>query len=325
KNGSWGGLENLGKSINSKYQELTGFVSTNNEYLIFASNRNSGIGSFDLWVSKRLGSNWKKWSEPTLLNDLVNSEGADFDFHYLPDSEYAFFTSTRNSDGYGDIKQVRIKGDSLPETVTLFLEPNTLIFNAKVTDARSSRPLSAEINISETISEKTSNKNSSLFGEAKFKVRNDESLDIKVSKIGYLPIEVIVDMNGYDKDSVFQFRLEPLEVGNKVRLEHILFERASDKFLSGSETELELLYQMMSENPKVSIFLEGHTDSHGSPKSNKVLSQQRVDAVKNYLVSKGISAKRIDGKGYGGTKPIADNSSQETRKLNRRVEFRDTA
>ncbi|MGB3467905.1 MAG: OmpA family protein, partial [Cyclobacteriaceae bacterium] len=134
-----------------------------------------------------------------------------------------------------------------------------------------------------------------------------------------------LDMNVYPPDSVLKVSLEPLEVGNKVRLEHILFERASDKFLVGSEAELELLLKMMNENPNVSIMLEGHTDSYGNPKSNLTLSQQRVDAVKAYLVNRGIDASRIEGKGYGGTQPVADNKDEETRKLNRRVEFRVTA
>ncbi|MEL6560599.1 MAG: OmpA family protein [Bacteroidota bacterium] len=324
-NGSWGGLINLGKTINSKYQELTGFLSANNEYLVFSSNRPNGIGSFDLWVAKKQGSSWKKWSEPVLLNDLVNSKGADFDFHYLPQSEYAFFTSTRNSDGYGDIKQVKMKGDSLPEKVTLYLAPNTMILKTKVTDAKSGKPLSANLDITEMNSQKQTQKSSSIYGEASFVVVDDEQLDIKVAKIGYVPIELTLDVKSLSKDSVYQIKLEPLEVGNTVRLEHILFERASDRFLSGSEKELELLYQMMVDNPDVSIFLEGHTDSFGNPKSNQRLSQERVDAVKDYLVSKGIKANRIDGKGFGGTRPIADNSSQETRKLNRRVEFRVTA
>lgn len=323
--GNWGGLINLGKTINSKSQEVSGFISVNNEYLIFASNRDTGIGSFDLWVSKRLGNNWKNWSEPTLLSNLVNSEGADFDFHYLPNSEYAFFTSTRNSDGYGDIKQVRIKGDSLPEIVTLYLAPNSTTFQVKVSDAKSGKPLSASIELKETKSKKVMDKKSSLYGEAKFIVKDDELLDIKVNKIGYLPVEQTVNMLDMDNDSIYQFKLEPLEVGNKVRLDHILFKRASDEFLSGSELELELLYKMMEDNPGVSIFLEGHTDSYGNPKSNKKLSQKRVDAVKDYLVNKGIRQDRIEGKGFGSTKPIADNSTEETRKLNRRVEFRVTA
>ena len=67
--------------------------------------------------------------------------------------------------------------------------------------------------------------------------------------------------------------------------------------------------------------LAGHTDNQGDQKLNLNLSEQRVMSVKQYLVTKGISEKRISGKGYGSSKPIADNSKEETRRLNRRVEF----
>jgi outer membrane protein OmpA-like peptidoglycan-associated protein len=77
----------------------------------------------------------------------------------------------------------------------------------------------------------------------------------------------------------------------------------------------------MEANPHVEIELAGHTDNRGSFQQLMSLSQKRVNKVKSYLVSKGIKAKRITGKGYGGSKPIASNESEETRLLNRRVEF----
>ena len=74
-------------------------------------------------------------------------------------------------------------------------------------------------------------------------------------------------------------------------------------------------------NTSIKIELAGHTDNRGIPSQNVKLSQARVDKVKSYLVSKGIEGKRISGKGYGGSKPIASNETEETRQLNRRVEF----
>ena len=325
RNGNWGDLKNLGDDINSSFQEISGFLSSDKSFLVFASNRDSGIGSYDLWISRRQGRSWRKWTAPELLNDLVNSEGADYDFSYRPGSDYAFFTSTRNSDGYGDIKQVKIGTDSIPDPVVLNLIPNMTILEIKVVDAKNEKPLVADLIVNQQLSVKEHKKVSSLYGEVKFNVPDDEMLDIVVDRKGYLPAEVTLDMTTMSDDSVFQFRLEPLQIGNTVRLQHILFARASDEFLPEATQELELLLKMMRENPTVAIFLEGHTDSYGNPKSNLELSQHRVDAVKSYLVERGISAERIEGKGFGGTRPVADNASEETRQLNRRVEFRVTA
>ena len=77
----------------------------------------------------------------------------------------------------------------------------------------------------------------------------------------------------------------------------------------------------MKENPKVEIRLEGHTDNRGVAKYNLKLSKDRVEAVRDYLIKRGISKNRITGKGYGGSRPIADNENPATRILNRRVEF----
>ncbi len=325
RSGKWGELKNLGNTINTPFQELTGYLSTNKDYLIFSSNGHPGIGSFDIWVSKRRGNGWKKWEKPVLLNDFVNSQGSDFDFHYLPNSEYGFFTSTRNSDGYGDIKQVKVQQDTLAKKVTMRLAVNEYNFKGKVTDAKSGRPLDANLVFNQKKTRQSSELNASVFGEFSLIVEDDEFIEIVVDKVGYLPVDFSVDIASLSEDSIFQVKLEPLNVGNKVKLDHILFERASDEFLSGSETQLDLLVRMMKENPKVKIFLEGHTDRTGNAKLSIILSQERVDAVRSYLVSHGIKGSRVNGKGFGGTKPIADNSDEETRKLNRRVEFRITA
>jgi OOP family OmpA-OmpF porin len=91
--------------------------------------------------------------------------------------------------------------------------------------------------------------------------------------------------------------------------------------LQSSYDELDMVADFMKENPKVEVLLSGHTDNQGHHDLNMKLSRERVNVVKDYLVKKGISGKRITSKGLGGTKPIADNESEETRALNRRVEF----
>jgi outer membrane protein OmpA-like peptidoglycan-associated protein len=91
--------------------------------------------------------------------------------------------------------------------------------------------------------------------------------------------------------------------------------------LKESNQELDMVVTFMKENPTVTIELSGHTDNRGIHADNVKLSQQRAEKVKDYLISMGIDARRISGKGYGGIKPIANNDNEETRKLNRRVEF----
>ena len=91
--------------------------------------------------------------------------------------------------------------------------------------------------------------------------------------------------------------------------------------LESSYAELDNVVNFMEENPTVEIQLEGHTDNQGDPKGNVILSERRVRTVRVYMNKKGISSKRVMIKAFGGSKPIASNATEETRKLNRRVEF----
>jgi outer membrane protein OmpA-like peptidoglycan-associated protein len=93
------------------------------------------------------------------------------------------------------------------------------------------------------------------------------------------------------------------------------------KLIEESYSELNVVVGFLNDNPKIEIELEGHTDNRGDSKKNLVLSQQRVEVIKKYLVAKGISSKRIKGKGFGDTRPVATNDTEESRKLNRRVVF----
>ena len=117
------------------------------------------------------------------------------------------------------------------------------------------------------------------------------------------------------------FTLQPIEVGTVVNLKSVLFNMGTTTLLEESYAELDAVVDFLKSNPKVEIELEGHTDNRGDAKKNLVLSQQRVEKIKSYLVSKGIAGRRVKGKGFGGTRPIATNDTEEARKMNRRVEF----
>ena len=103
----------------------------------------------------------------------------------------------------------------------------------------------------------------------------------------------------------------------------MLFNRASATFANPevAAREIDKLIELMEANPGMEIRLEGHTDSRGDAKLLKELSEERVKAVRRYMISKGISGDRIQFVGFGGEQPLTDNDSTEGRELNRRVEF----
>ncbi len=103
--------------------------------------------------------------------------------------------------------------------------------------------------------------------------------------------------------------------------EAILFDLNSTALKSGAKQQLEKMAEVMVRYPENDILVTGHTDNTGSEKYNQDLSERRAKAVKNYLVLKGISARRITSMGFGETMPVASNATPEGRQKNRRVEI----
>ncbi|MEP0367089.1 MAG: OmpA family protein [Cyclobacteriaceae bacterium] len=332
QNGRWSAPKNLGGTINTDKQELTPFLLDDNKTLYFATNARGGMGSFDIYFSMRLDDTWRNWSEPKNLGSMVNSEGSETSFMFNPGSEYAYFVSTQNSDGYGDIKRIRIyptnvslPADSVisdPIEVSKALAYEKVV-NFKVKHAKTDEELSFSYfgktyrNGAETVTNSYD-----AVTEIDFGLNANDSLGLDFKSKGFLSQSLALNFN--DLDSAYQeriIRLEPLETGNTITLEHVLFKKGTPAFLETSKHELELVLEMMNENPDISIYLKGHTDNVGNKVLNIQLSQARVNAVRDFLVEEGIDKKRISGKGFGGSRPVASNREEETRRLNRRVEF----
>ncbi|MEJ7642993.1 MAG: OmpA family protein [Chryseolinea sp.] len=113
-----------------------------------------------------------------------------------------------------------------------------------------------------------------------------------------------------------------LSVGNVIRLDNLIFQVSRSKISEESYSELEEVVTMMKENSGMVIQLEGHTDPQGDAKENLKLSQARVDAVKQYIQSKGIQKSRVKTKAYGGTQPFSRENTPDAHRMNRRVELR---
>lgn len=113
-----------------------------------------------------------------------------------------------------------------------------------------------------------------------------------------------------------------LSVGATVVLNDIYFQFDRSTILQQSYKELTNLVNLMQDNPKMRIEIGGHTDDQGSASYNLRLSESRAKAVADYLIAKGIDPKRLQYRGYGKTRPIADNKTEEGQAKNRRVEIK---
>lgn len=155
-------------------------------------------------------------------------------------------------------------------------------------------------------------------------LRSNGKYMVKVESEGYFPYVDTWEVAAMNSPGQLtkEIMLKPGGVGYVMKLEHLIFGQGSAEITEESYEELDKLVVMLKETPDMEIQLEGHTDFRGNSTANMLLSEQRVKAIKNYMVSKGIEGKRIKTKAFGGTQPVSRESTEEARSLNRRVEVR---
>ena len=336
--GFWSEPRNLGPQINTRLQDVSPTLSSDGRRLYFSTNGRQGRGSFDIYYADRLDDTWTNWSKPVNLGPDVNTPGRELFYHLYPQWGIALYTSTQNSDGYGDVRVHKLsQGDSaraaLPPVrrepvspVVIVPAPvadevpsdNRIEVFGRLLNSKDQAPVAGRIYFQSDSLLQQEVKS----GNYQLPLRTAREYVITVEAEGFVGKTERLDLRTYQLRRVeLNFALQPAEVGVTVNLKNVLFQQSTADLLPDSYAELDAVYNMMKVNPKMEIFLSGHTDNRGLHYLNVRLSQSRVEAVKAYLVKKGIAATRISGQGFGGIRPIADNDAEDTRKLNRRVEF----
>jgi outer membrane protein OmpA-like peptidoglycan-associated protein len=329
QDGKWTEPKSLGSVINGAFQELTPSLSKDSRMLYFSTNGRKGLGSFDVYAAERLDDSWTRWSEPTNMGPRINSEARELYYREFPTIGVTLYTSTRNSDGYGDMRSLTdantqtIAPDSSVRIMEIKRDPGNLTKEVKlfgqVQSTVTSEPLAARIVFK---GKKVYNITTNKDGLYEVTLPSTEAYGIQVSSKGHINTLEQLDIHTYEMQTLeLNFRLQPIAVGTTVNLKSVLFKISSTSLLPESYPELDVVVEFLKANPGIEIELLGHTDNKGDPKMNIKLSKARVETVKKYLTSKGIAGNRIRGKGLGGTKPIASGDREESRRLNRRVEF----
>ncbi|MCB0742649.1 MAG: OmpA family protein, partial [Ignavibacteriae bacterium] len=115
-----------------------------------------------------------------------------------------------------------------------------------------------------------------------------------------------------------------LDIASPVILEGVTFASGSAELTPESEKMLQRVLNTLNAYPNMNVEIRGYTDNVGRASSNLKLSQRRADSVRFWLINKGVNPQRIAANGYGAQNPIADNNTNEGRRLNRRIEFAKT-
>jgi len=306
------------KSINTKdYTESTPFVASDNKTLYFSSNRPGGLGDRDIWMTKRLDDTWLNWSEPVNLGETVNSDGWDAYYTLDAKGEYAYMVSDKKSFGKSDIIRIKLKESIRPNPVVLI--------KGKVIDSKTNQPVSATISYQSLSDKKEMGDATSdpATGEYTITLPYGSSYSINANGANYIPVYNNLDLTqaGEYKEMTQNLYLVPIEVGQTVRLNNIFFDSGKSDLRPESFPELDRLVTTLEKNPKMQIEISGHTDDVGADDVNLKLSSDRANAVKDYLLSKGIAQATVTAVGFGETKPVASNTTDDGKQLNRRVEF----
>jgi OmpA-OmpF porin, OOP family len=352
KDGKWSKPEPL-TAINTSNTETTPFIASDNKTLYFSSDRKDGLGGTDIWRAKRSGRGWDKWDKPVNLGNVYNSDANEYSFTMSASGEYAYMTTKKNSVGKGDIVRFNLKKEekvevtpsgtqtnSATDPVTAEtdknkkdkkdeggippIEPVTMI-KGKIID-RNGRPVEAKI-ITQTLPDgeefavATSNP---VTGEYQLILPRGVKYLIRVEGKDLISSSQNIDLTSqteYKEVTGQDFTAINIANGIDIPLNNLFFKFGKSFIEEESYPELDRMIEYMNEYPSMVVEIKGHTDNIGTIEANQKLSQDRADAVKNYLVSKKIGIARVSSKGYGETKPIASNDTEEGRGKNRRVEF----
>ena len=310
--------QNLGPMINTAGDELTPFVHANGSSLYFSSNGWPNMGGIDVYVSEQ--EKPYQWGQARNLGSPINDHHDQFGFSVRPAGDQAYYAyEIFKPSGW---RQAKIYKVQLP----MDLQPrqkNTLL-TGSVSDAQTHNPLYSLLSLS-------------VLGnaEALYRVRSDSITGTFVLAVpaqatylltaqsaGYIPQTLAIAPQ--QAPTTHDFVLNPIQIGIEQVLPHILF--PSDEYVldSISVTELKKMSFFLRLHPSVRIEISGHTDNTGSKQHNQQLSTNRAKAVYRFLQQDGTNPQRMRYQGYGSTKPILPNDTEENKASNRRISFQIT-
>lgn len=279
------------KYYKSNSNILSGSISEDKKLIVLSIDSYGSYGVEDLYVSKKI--NDSTWSSLINLGSSINTSYQET-YPYLSSDNSRLFFSSNGYDGYGGFD---------------------IFYSDRQDD--SWKQWSQPINLGNKINSEGS-ENSFIYDSNS----NIISFSSSINSIGNSDLKFYyLNLNKNDLPSSDITNFSSIEDGQKIILNKVFFYQSSHELLNESFDQLDLIFNFLNENQNLTVFLEGHTDNIGNAKKNLELSSKRVQTVKNYLITKGINKKRIDGKGFGGERPLISNKSSSSNKLNRRVEI----
>lgn len=313
---SWSEPVNLGDSINTPGVEQSPFIHPDQQSLYFSSTGWPGMGQADLFLARQGAQG--VWHIPQNMGYPLNTHNSEIGLSVNAAGNLGYFASDRGEGGDTDIFKFKMPEELRPVPVSYV--------HGRVYDARTMKGIKAllqliDLESGEVIMELESTPGN---GDYLLSLPADRDYMLNVSAPSHLFYSDHFPFRGvYTRLEPFKKNvpLDQLRAGSSVVLHNVFFSSSSSELKPESLSELDKVYQLMTENPTLAIEISGHTDNSGTREDNQLLSEQRAKAVVNYLLEKGVRPVRIKAKGYGQESPVADNDSEKGRARNRRTEL----
>ncbi len=309
--------KNLGNKINTIGKEITPFYDIENQNLYFSSDGLGGLGGLDIFKAKDKGRGRLEKPENLLLP--VNS-GADDFYYFFASDTLSYFSSNRLG------AKTYYKGHRLEDIFKVKTIRDKYIRFFVFSSIDSINPLkNVQILIQNKLENQIDKKEyQSISSNEIFKIYPKNNYFIIAQKYNYLSkyqdFKWDIDLN---KDTLdLTLYMDSVLYGTEKKWDDIYFETNKATLQKQSYLAIQKLLEFLFYNPNIIIEINAHTDNVGNDESNQVLSLQRAQAVADYLIEKGIGKNRLMVKGYGSKFPVADNTSEEGRALNRRVNIK---
>ena len=320
--GEWSKPQNLGPKINTQGDEKTPFIHSDSETLYFSSNGQFGFGGYDIFYVRK--DEKGKWSDPENIGSPINGETDDTGFFVSKDTKTGYFFSYNEGKvvnrgiGRYDLFGFELYKEARPQQI-VFVE-------GAIKDDAGNPVNGAIIEVRDTktkqISLATVDSTNGTYMMA-VKKQNDVVVTAKKDGIAFNSKLIKAETLKPEEDTPKKLDLEVREAkpGNSFVIDDILYNTSSAEIKPESFAILESFALYLKENSDLKVEIQGHTDNVGNPKDNEALSSNRAFSVKSMLEQLGVDGKRITAKGYGASKPRAENTTEEGRAKNRRTEF----
>ena len=316
-NGLWSEPVNLGDSINTAGNETSPFIHHDNQTLYFSSDGHPGLGGKDLFYVKKKPDG--TWGTPVNLGYPINTHRDEISMIVNSAGDMAYIASDRpGGKGGQDIYAFELYREARPLAVSYL--------QGKLFDASTEVPLEAKFEIVnlQTGQVVAGAESDVTTGEFLVTLPAEGNYALNVLRDGYLFHSQHFELGSIANQivpKIIDVPLAEIKKGESIVLRNIFFATNEFHLQPESTQELNRLVRLMRENPNMQIEISGHTDNVGSESLNQRLSENRAKAVYDYLVRDGIASERLRFVGFGMSRPIAPNDTEEGRALNRRTEI----